>query len=174
MSQIVLYLAASLDGYIATPDGGIAWLDRFNTVDYGYDNFMKGIGSYILGSRTYEQMQSFGPGTFGKRPAFVVTSKTLSIPAGADVRFCSADDPAAIAAAARSAAGDKDVWHMGGGKLASLFMREQLIDRIEMALIPVVLGSGIPLWQEPGEHALKLENTVSHDNGVLQLTYSVS
>lgn len=174
MSRIILYLAASIDGYIATPDGGVSWLDPYNTVDYDYDTFMKGIGSFILGSRTYEQMESFIPGTFGKRPAFVVTSRTLPVSAGVDVRFCSAENPVGIASDAKAAAGDKDVWHMGGGKLASLFMRENLIDRIELALIPVVLGAGIPLWEDAGLHSLTLTNTVSHDNGVLQLSYTVS
>jgi dihydrofolate reductase len=84
MSRIVYYAAMSADGFIASPDGGVSWLDPFNAPELGYERFLDGVGAVVVGPATYEQVLTFGPWPYGSRPGLVVTSRPVSsLPASA-------------------------------------------------------------------------------------------
>ena len=86
-SRIRLYIATSLDGYIATPDGDVAWLEPFHAGDYGYDDFLKGIGTLVMGRTTFDQVLGFGAWPYAGKRAIVLTSRPVETPPeGAEVR----------------------------------------------------------------------------------------
>jgi dihydrofolate reductase len=89
MVKVTLYIASSVDGYIARKDGSIDWLPPPVTdeTDYGYAEFYSSIDAVLMGSRTYEQVLAFGDWPYVDRPAHVFTTRLLSRPPGADVKF---------------------------------------------------------------------------------------
>ncbi len=175
-TPVVLYCACSLDGFIAATDGSVGWLDQFSAEgeDYGYAGFLAGVGSLVMGSRTYEQVLGFGEWPYADLPCFVATSRELPVPDGADVRFRAGDDPVALAAEARTAARSRAVWLVGGAALARSMLGAGAVDELDLALMPVLLGDGIPLFA-PGmrPHGLVLSESRTHTDGVVQLRYSV-
>jgi dihydrofolate reductase len=175
-TPVVLYLACSLDGFIAAPDGSVGWLEAFSRdgEDYGYAGFLAGVGALVMGSRTYEQVLGFGEWPYADLPCFVATSRTLSAPTRADIRFRSGDDLEALAAEARTAAGDRAVWLVGGAALARSMLDAGLVDTLDLALMPVLLGDGVPLFVSGLQpHGLVLRESRTHADGVVQLRYSV-
>ena len=175
-TPVVLYLACSLDGFIAAPDGSVGWLETYSRdgEDYGYAGFLAGVGALVMGSRTYEQALGFGTWPYAGLPCFVTTSRTLAIPDGADIRFRSGDDLEALAAEARAAAGSRAVWLVGGASLARSMLDAGVVSTLDLALMPLLLGDGIPLFvaglQQQG---LALRESRTHADGVVQLRYSV-
>jgi len=83
MARTVYFAAVSIDGYIATLDGGVGWLDPFNSPELGYEAFLATVGGVILGRATYEQSLTFGPWPYPERRGLVVTSRPIAdLPAG--------------------------------------------------------------------------------------------
>ena len=147
MTRTVYYTATSLDGFIATAEHSLDWL-LSRAVDpagpMGYDGFIAGVGAIAMGATTYRWVREHDPGWMPERPAWVFTHRDLEPLAGADLRF-TADDPAEVHAAMVAAAGDRDVWIVGGGDLAGQFADRGLLDEVVVSLAPVTLGSGAPL-----------------------------
>jgi dihydrofolate reductase len=185
MSEIVYYVATSLDGYIATPDGGIAWLAPFEATgeDYGYAAFYASVDALLLGSRTYEQVVTFGPWPYPGKPCWVFSRQSLA-PTQPEVTV-TAGSPRE-AAAELEARGIHRAWLVGGGQLAAAFRAEALITEYIVSIIPVILGAGIPLfaaplpdflgsWEAskilPAGEALTLVEEEAFRNGVVQLRY---
>jgi dihydrofolate reductase len=171
MSRTVYYAAISLDGFIATLDGGVAWLDPFNSPDLGYEPFLAKVGAVVLGRATYEQALTFGPWPYPGRRGLVVTSRPVSaLPP--DVRAVTlAELPAALRALRASVAGD--TWIVGGGQTASACLDAGLIDELELYLVPRLLGDGIPLLaRQPA--ALTLRVARAFPSGVVMLRYAVA
>ena len=143
-TQIVYSAGVSLDGFIADSHGGVDWLHAamVKGESYGLDAFMRSIDAVLMGSRTYEQALRMG-GRFGskKTPCWVFSSRQLP---GKSITVTA--DPPSLVAAALTARGIRRAWLMGGGKLASSFLAAGLIDQITLGVMPVVLGSGIPLF----------------------------
>ncbi len=169
--EIVYYLAASLDGFIAAPDGSVGWLSQFEGggEDYGYGDFYASVDALILGSRTYEQVLTFGEWPYANKPCTVATRKRRAARPG--VAFTDADPRAAAAQIA--AGGSRRAWLVGGGALAGSFRREGLITQYIISVMPLVLGSGIPLFVGGGPlEPLKLSSSRAYPNGVVQLTYA--
>lgn len=179
MSDVVLYIAQSLDGYIADADGGIDWLTVFEG-DYGYEAFMERIGALVMGGSTYRDVLNMGEWPYGSLPTVVMTRQgKLDVPPGADVRFCEGEQVAPILDELRQAT-DKDIWLEGGGEIIVLFRREGLIDEVIVSIIPVMLGSGIPLFlpvdvaDGQAERQLKLVSTEAYPDGIVQLHYRIT
>lgn len=170
MPRTVYYAAVSLDGFIATRDGGVAWLDPYNAPELGYEAFLATVGAVVLGRATYEQSLTFGPWPYPGRRGLIVTSHPLAdLPA--DVSIVSAGElPAALRALRAAIPGD--VWIVGGGRTARACLDAGLIDELELYVIPRLLGDGIPLLA--GRPAtLALRETRAFDNGVAKLRYAV-
>lgn len=175
MSKVRLYIATSLDGYIADRDGGVGWLDAFPPSgadgDYGYAEFYASIDCVVMGRKTYEQALTFGEWP-ERKPTYVFSHDP---PEGAPprVEFIK-DDPAKFIAKlwAQDQEDKGDVWLMGGGKLIASFRERGLIDEYILSVIPVLLGEGLPLFEGSQPQALlRLLATQVYTNGVVQLRY---
>jgi len=168
MAQIVGYIAASLDGYIADAAGGVDWLDAFQNVDSGFDAFFDSIRTVVLGRTTYEQVLGFGWPYAGRR-GLVVTSRALDDPPDGVEAW--RDGIAALVDHVRGLS-DGDVWVVGGGRLQQAMLEAEAIDRLDIFVLPVTLGSGVPLFPKT-DHRLRfvLVDATPLDEGMLRLTY---
>ncbi|MBN4005453.1 dihydrofolate reductase family protein [Nostoc sp. LPT] len=171
MTKVTLYIAASLDGYIARSDGKIQWLSILDTEDedYGYTAFYESIDAIILGSKTYEVGLGFDRWPYPEKKSFVFTQRNFQSDRE-DVVFVS--DPVKQALANIEAQGFKNIWLVGGGKLINSFLQHSLIDEYIISTIPIILGGGIHLFP-PSNHEEKLEliNSQQYPSGLLQAHY---
>jgi len=169
---VQLYIAMSLDGFIADREGGVAWLEAYGSEgdDHGYADFMREVGAIAIGATTYEQILGWG-WPYGETPAWVFTHRELEIPQGADVRFT--DRPPAEVVPELKSETEKNIWLVGGGVLAKQFLDEGLVDELILGLVPELLGEGIPLF--PGVRPAKAELTdaTSHPSGIVMLRYGL-
>ncbi|MFM9865471.1 MAG: dihydrofolate reductase family protein [Micropepsaceae bacterium] len=169
MPLIRVYIAQSLDGYIARTDGGIDWLRPFDDVDYGYSAFTREIGTVVMGRASYELARSFGEWPYADMRSLVITSRPLD-DAPPTVARVGADIPR-LATALRSA-GAKDTWIMGGAQTINAFLAAEAVDRIDLFTVPVLLGGGIRLFADNRpETQLKLVSTQAYDKGLARQSY---
>ncbi len=174
MPRVIVYIATSLDGFIADRDGGVGWLDDIHPSeadgDFGYAEFYDSVGSLIMGRATYDQVLDFGAWPYPGKPTYVFTSNP---PGGdhPDVEFVSGNPRAFVEGL--KARSEQDVWLVGGGKLIASFREQGLIDQYIITMIPVMLGEGVLLFAggQPGE-TLRLEEIKHFENGLVQLSYS--
>lgn len=167
------YVAASLDGYIATPDGGVDWLKPYQQHDYGFGAFMAEVGGAFVGRATFDKALALGPWPMGSTPTVVLTSRPLKqAPDGVEAR--AGDVTAAYRdLAARMAGGD--VWLLGGGGLAAQCLEAGLLDELELYTMPVALGDGLPLFGRPHRlTALDLVTSTVLVGGVVRSVYRAS
>lgn len=163
MSSTVYYTATTLDGFLADPDDSLAWLMRQDLDESGpqnYGAFIATVGALVMGSTTYEWVlahlaESGEPWSYSQ-PTWVMTTRELPVPAGADVRFAQGA-VAEVYDDLRAAAGERDVWVVGGGDLAGQLADAGLLDTVIVSIAPVVLGAGRPLL--PRRLDLQLEET---------------
>ena len=182
MTRIVYYTAATLNGYLADQDDSLDWLFAVDdTAGPDMATFMDTVGAFVEGSSTYEwvlkaenllaephKWQQY----YGSKPTFVFTSRTLPVPEGADVRFVSGE-VADVLAQLKEAAGEKNIWVVGGGDLAGQFLDCGALDEIILTLAPAVLVAGAPLLPRTvGSERLKL-SSVSQKGEFAVLTYDV-
>lgn len=153
MTRTVYYTATTLDGFLATADHSLDWLlsrEIDSDGPFGYREFEQRIGALVMGSSTYRWICHHEPGSWAYSvPAWVLTHRSDLEPyPRADIRFAAADTPeelAALHAAMRTAAGDRDVWVVGGGDLAGQFADAGLLDEVVVSIAPVTIGAGAPL-----------------------------
>lgn len=172
MGKSILYIATSLDGFVAGPDDDISWLFRYNDVDYGFDKFFSGIGAIIQGRRAYEIEVKNGMENAYPVPTFVLSHRVPERkPARSDVVFTSGD----IEDVLKKAKGmtSKDIWIEGGANAAQQFLRRGLIDDIILSVVPLILGDGIRLFGKTDSPIeLALHGTRTFDKGLVQLFYT--
>ncbi|WP_182379583.1 dihydrofolate reductase family protein [Nocardioides sp. WS12] len=163
---VTYYTATTLDGFIADPNDSLDWLMRQDLDEAGAQNygaFIKDIGALVMGSTTYEWVlahnERTGDAWSYPQPSWVMTSRELPVPDGADVRFAQGD-VTDIIDAARAAAGDLGVWVVGGGDLAGQFADAGLLDEVVVSIAPVTLGAGRPIL--PRRLELKLVETAQN------------
>ena len=168
--RVVLYVATSLDGFIADCDGGVDWL--FTDGDYGYSAFYDSIGALIMGRKTYEQVLSFGEWPYDGKAAYVYTRSVLP-GEHPHVEFVSGDVGEFVAAL--RARCSQDIWLVGGAQLIAPFRAQGLIDQYVLSVHPVLLGEGIPLFRGTQPRAgLRLEDAKSYPSGLVQLVYATA
>jgi len=158
--EIIYYVASSLDGLIATPDGGIDWLKPYEGTneDYGYAEFYASIEAVLLGRATYEKCLEFPEWPYAGKPYWVFSRSNGNTPASV--------------VAEMKARGLRRAWLVGGGKLAAAFRAAGLITEHIVAIVPVLLGAGIPLFDGPGPtQQLRLLSSRSFASGIVQLRY---
>lgn len=171
MTEIIYYVAVSLDGYIAPPDGKVDWLSTYNAgnEDYGYGEFYNSIDALAEGSRTYEQALGFGEWPHPGKPCWVFTRRRLEVKQP-EVTFTSAT-PSEVVAQLR-ARGLRRVWLVGGAQLAASFRARRLVTEYVLSVIPVFLGAGIPLFASTGpKESLRLVGSKTYPTGLVQLRY---
>ena len=173
MRKIVLYIAVSLDGKIARPDGSVDWLDKIpnpGNLDYGYSDFYKSFDTTLQGYNTYQTILNFGiPFPYPDKKNYVFTTKP-DLENTEYVDFVSGDIISFIQNL-KSEQG-KDIWLIGGGKLNTALFNAGLIDEFQVFVMPVVVGEGIPLFDlMPNETMLRLIENKAFPSGVVALKY---
>lgn len=173
MVEIVYYAAASLDGFIATQDGGVDWLPPIEADGeyYGYHDFYATIDAILMGSATYEQIQHHAAWPYAGKPCWVFTRQRRYAKSGnAGINFTGAS-PDHIAAELEGQ-GVKRAWIVGGGKLAASFRERGLITAYGIGIVPAILGGGIPLLATHGPlDKLILTGCQTYPDGVVMLWY---
>jgi len=172
MNKTVLYIAATLNGFIARMDGDISWLDPFNSMDYGYDDFYREVGAIIMGSTTYEDVLKFPEWPYKQRAVYVLTSRSFPQEAPPGVVFYNGD--LKMLCEELSQKDDKPIYVVGGGKVITSFLNKQLLDELILFTMPLLLQNGIPLFEVlNNDIPLSLLSTRSYSNGVVELRYEV-
>jgi dihydrofolate reductase len=169
MRPVVLGLSLSLDSRIARPDGSLDFLIHPN--DYSMGPFFKTVDTAIMGRKTYEVGMRM---TGGKIPdygmAIYVYSQSLPPGKQGQVTFVN-ENPKSFVAKLRKSNG-KRIWHMGGGELARAFLQDDLIDELYLAIVPTLLGEGVPLFPDgfPQRNFRLVENK-TYSEGLIALQY---
>ncbi len=168
-------LAVSLDGYISDKDGGVAWLEGTMTPEIDFAGFMKTIGATIYGRTTFDWALAHGyAGGGSKHKVVVLTHRPLppNIPGAVEAVSGDVRDVARRLREQLRGTG-KDIWLMGGGLSIDSFHQAGLVDRWELAIIPVLLGDGIPLFprHSRGLDSLSLTHTRALKNGIVEAHY---
>lgn len=170
MREIVYRCAISVDGYIARPDGGLDWLTPEPSYDMGA--FFKTIDVGIMGRKTYEAGVKAGGETQLKAGGidYYVFSRTEPPGKRRFVEWVN-ETPRTFVEALRAKPG-KSIWLVGGGELARTFLEEDLIDRIDIGIKPVLLGAGIPMFPAGfPERKFELIESRSYPKGLVTASY---
>jgi dihydrofolate reductase len=147
MARTVYYVASSLDGFIADENDKLEWLFQFNDaegVEGTYKEFIAGVGALVMGSETYKFILDAGGADaweYGDTPTWVFTHHELPGIPGADITFVRGDITVFHENIVADA-GDRDIWVMGGGKLAAQYLDAGLLDELIVTYIPVIVGRG--------------------------------
>jgi len=165
--KIILYIAISLDGFIAKEDGNIDWLTKYENIgeDYGFKEMYDKIGIVLVGGITYRQIEDAYKGK-----EVYVFSRTKTRQKADNIHFVSGDVKKIVNNLKLE--NNKNIWLVGGASLVNQFLSADLIDEYIITIIPTLLGKGISLFQGKNhESNLKLSNVKSFDSGLIQLHY---
>lgn len=171
MRRLRYSVAASLDGFIADPNGGYDWIIMDEDIDFAaiFDEF----DTFVMGRKTWDvTVSAEGGPAFGGGKDVIVFSKTLKDPARSGVKIVNTP-PADTVRELKQTAG-KDIWLFGGGSLFRTLVDAGLVDTIEIAVMPVLLSEGVPILTSGMRLAgLKLEKCEALPNsGIVMLSYS--
>ncbi len=171
MRKIIVYIATSADGYIARPDGDVAWLDRPRTAgDYGMGAFYRSIDTVLMGRKTYDVALRLGQDCYPGKKNYIF-SRTPRANHSPKVAFVN-EDIGEFARRLRNAKG-KDIWLVGGAELTAAFLDKGEIDEFIIHAVPILIGEGIPLIHPRHRSIpLKLVSSQSYADGVVGLHYS--
>jgi len=177
--KITIHMVSSLDGYIAKKDNSVSWFETSDNYEKGVagenvEEFLKTIDCYVMGSRTYEHAlelsKSYG-WVYGDVPTIIVTHRNLPVDRK-NIEFYSGDLNKLVNE--RLKPNYKNVWLVGGAMLAKDFIRLNLADEIRQSILPIMLGDGIPFFDQIGqEKALHLKNVTAYKNGMVELHYEI-
>lgn len=173
MAHIRGYIAASLDGYIATADDNLDWLFAYDDLDLGDHDpgtFLRGIRTVVMGRGTYDFMARDGsPWPYGDKRVLVMTSRPIPDPKGP---LETRDDVDALIAELRLL-DDGDVWMLGGGRLQMSFIERGALQDMQIYIMPEMIGAGRPLFPATGARIKpRLIAADALDRGCVRLHYS--
>ena len=176
MRQIKLYIGMSLNGKIARANGGVDWLEGIpkpDKSDYGYDEFMKSIDTTIQGYSSYKQILDWGIEFPYKTTKNYVITRNKTHKDNDHVMFISENHIQKIKELKHEAG--KDIWLIGGGQINTFLFNENLIDEMQVFVMPITLPDGIELFENlPVEKQLTLRETETYSNGVVKIIYQKS
>lgn len=172
-----IFIATSLDGFIARENGSIDWLEGWGGdmgEDYGYRAFMETVDALVMGRHTYEQVLTFGEWPYEEKPVVVLTHRPLTVPDHLAGRFevMSGSPVEVVQELTRRGANQL---YIDGGKTIQDFLNAGFIQRIILTRIPVLIGTGIPLFG-PITHDIALDHitTRQYPDGLVQSEYAIS
>ena len=178
---LTIHMVSSLDGYIAKKDNSVGWFETADCYEKGVnvtqeeaEAFLKTIDCYVMGSRTYEHAlelsKSYG-WVYGDVPTIVLTNRNLPIDRQ-NIEIYQGDLQKLVNE--RLKPSYKNVWLVGGAQLAKNFIRLDLADEIRQSILPVILGEGVPFFDQIGqEKPLHLKNVTAYKNGMVELCYEI-
>jgi len=171
MRKVILNVAVSLDGFIEGPKGEYDWC--FTDQDYGMTNFLENIDTVFYGRKSYEMMMAADPSggnSFGDFKSYVF-SRTLKEPYPG-THLISSDLAQEVNKLKQSAG--KNIWLFGGASLLSTFLENGLVDELSLAIHPILLGEGKPLFQKKAERIiLRLVQSTPYSSGLVINHYEV-
>lgn len=172
--KVILYIAASLDGYIAKPNDDLSFLDRVQKKgeDYGYQEFIAGVDTVILGRKTYDWvMKQFDTFPHEGKKWYIVTRTPR--PPEENLIFYSGDLKELISRLKKEEG--QHIFCDGGAEVVHALMKEKLIDEYIISFIPVFVGSGIKLFKDGRpEQGLEIVSTKQFETGLVQLHYKAT
>lgn len=174
MSKIKLYIATSLDGFIARPNGSLDWLFALpnpDQIDHDYSAFISNVSTTIMGRATYQEVIGFSVAwpyqeihsyVISNNPEVKISSPATSLYNGNIVDLIND----------LKQKSNKDIWLIGGGQLITYFLNHDLVDSMTLSMIPTIIGEGIPLFpNKPKESKWTLIESKTFSTGVVNLTY---
>ena len=174
-------MVSSLDGYIAKRDNSVSWFETSDNYENGVivteqdvKEFLKTIDCYVMGSRTYELAlelsKSYG-WAYGDVPTIVLTHRNLPVERQ-NIEIYAGDLDKLVNE--RLKPNYKNVWLVGGAQLAKDFIRLNLADEIRQSILPIILGDGLPFFDQIGqEQPLHLKGVTAYKNGMVELRYEI-
>ncbi|TPE44891.1 dihydrofolate reductase family protein [Pontibacter mangrovi] len=172
MREVILYIAVSLDGYIARTDGSTDWLEApaftLQDEDFGYSTFLQSIDTTLMGYNTYQTILNFaGPFPYSGKTNYVFSRSPEADTA--QVSFIPQEEATAFVKRLKQQSGQA-IWLIGGGKLNTMLLRTNLIDEIILTTVPVILGAGVPLFATGApERQLEVRESKTYPIGFVQL-----
>lgn len=169
--RISVFIATSVDGYIATRQGDLAWLEESADPgeDYGFDTFLDSVDAIAMGRGTYDHIAELDPLPFGDRPVYVFTSRPPEVRPG--VTFWAVGPHEA---AQRWQEQDFARVYLDGGRVISDFLAEGLVDDMLLTTVPILLGDGLPLFHAVNRRtSLALLHTQTFASGLVTRRYAV-
>lgn len=168
--MVRLYVAATVDDYIARADGRVDFLDAYNPNDFGFERFLSQIGIIVMGRATYDQAAGFADWPYTGRRVVVLTNRALIDPPPGVETY--RGDLRSLIANLRCDT-TQDIWLCGGAKVIRDMLDQNLIDQIELFLIPLLLGDGLPLFlRSTHPMGLRLERSDRYSpSGVVEVVY---
>lgn len=174
--HVSVFIAASLDGFIARPDGDVSWLEEYQTLgegdDAGYSALFNKVDALVLGRRTFEKVLEFD-WPYGTKPITVLSSSLSKVPdeLKTSVRI---DNSAPLKLLEKLEAEGCQHIYLDGGRVIQSFLQEGLVNEITLTTIPVLLGQGIRLFGHlENDIQLELLEISSWENGFTQSKYTV-
>lgn len=175
MRRIKMFIASSLDGFIAREDGSIDWL--FTDDDYGYQEFYESVDAVIMGRKTFEKGLELGGGINPTRDKknYVFSRNQQSLGGmekDDEVEFVGKDVRKFVEKLVDSSG--KDIWLVGGSEIISILLKADLLHDIILSIHPKILGKGIPLFKNTEKEMIrKMVNSKAFDSGLVQLHYTI-
>jgi len=170
MRRLRYGVATSLDGFIAGPNGEYDWIVPDPSIDWAA--LWSQFDTLLMGRLTYEVAKTRRASLSGSGQEWIVVSRTLKPEDNPGITILSSDITQAVSAL--KAQPGKDIWLFGGGILFRFMLDAGLVDGIDLSVMPVLLGSGIPLLPEGGRRSLHLDTSKVLPSGILRLSYSVT
>jgi dihydrofolate reductase len=171
MRKLILYIAASADGYIAQPNDDLGFLSMVEQEgqDYGYADFIKTVDAVIVGRKTYDKVLSMGfDFPHADKDAYIITRTAR--PAIGNIKFYT-DDLQTLVERLKSEAG-KNIFCDGGAEIVHELFKLNLIDEMILSIIPIFVGNGTKLFKDGRpEQKLELVSTKQFEKGLVQLHY---
>jgi dihydrofolate reductase len=168
--KVILYIAMSIDGYIARLNGDIDWLSIVEKPpeDYGYAQFIENIDTVIMGRKTYDKVRSFNMEFPHRgRKCYVISKMRTGI--DEDIEY--SDDLEMLIRDLKNTKG-KNIFVDGGAEIVNELLKIEMIDELIISILPILLGSGIRLFQDRrSEQKVILKKTVQFETGLVQLWY---
>jgi len=176
--NISVFIATSLDGYIAKEDGSIDWLNIFNETlpsgeDCGYKNFISTVDMLVMGRKSFEKVCEFNPWPYDLPVIVLTTQRNYSIPAHLRTKVTVSSESPKELIQRLSSEKIKHIY-LDGGKTIQSFIKENLVDEITITLIPILLGGGCSLFGSlDNEVLLKQIESHVYDFGCVQVKYQL-
>ncbi|HSX27598.1 MAG TPA: dihydrofolate reductase family protein [Patescibacteria group bacterium] len=172
MGKTIIYISMTLDGFVAGKDDDLSWLMPYASVDYGYNDFYKGIGAIILGKRTCDHIVANWDWPYSNVPVFVLSDEPLkNKPSEGEIHAVNGVIEDVLEQAKQKT--DKNIWIGGGAHVVQDFLRQDLADELIITVVPVLLGEGISLFGDINRTNLELIHVDEYDSGLVQLRYKV-